>query len=32
MKGSGQRLERETVINFNEKGDTASVSTASDVV
>ena len=32
MKGKGPRIERETVINFNEESDTASIWTASEVV
>jgi hypothetical protein len=32
MKGSGQRCERETIINFNEEEDTASIWTAGDIV
>jgi hypothetical protein len=32
MKAEGPKQERETVINFNEADDTASVWTASDVV
>jgi len=32
MKGKGPRSERETIINFNEEEDTASIWTASDAV
>jgi hypothetical protein len=32
MKGKGPREERETVINFNEEEDTATIWTASDPV
>ena len=32
MKGFGSRLERETIINFNDAEDTATVWTASAVV
>ena len=32
MKGNGPREERETIINFNEAEDTASVWTASETV
>lgn len=32
MKGKGPKHERETIINFNEEGATASISTASDAV
>jgi hypothetical protein len=32
MKGKGPRIERETVINFNEEEDTAWVWTASETV
>jgi len=32
MKGKGPRLERETIINFNEEEKTASVWTASETV
>lgn len=32
MKGKGARLERETIINFNEVDETASIWTASEVV
>jgi hypothetical protein len=32
MKGKGPRIERETVINFNEEGDTTWVWTASETV
>jgi hypothetical protein len=32
MKGKGPKCERETIINFNEEADTASIWTASDVV
>lgn len=32
MNGKGPRSERETIINFNEESDTASIWTASEVV
>jgi hypothetical protein len=32
MKGKGPKSERETIINFNEEDDTASIWTASDAV
>jgi hypothetical protein len=32
MKGKGPKQERETIINFNEEDDTASIWTASDPV
>jgi len=32
MKGKGLKQERETIINFNEESDTASIWTASEVV
>lgn len=32
MKGMGPRIERETIINFNEAEETVSVWTASDMV
>ena len=32
MKGNGPKHERETIINFNEEEDTASIWTASEVV
>ena len=32
MKGEGPRFERETIINFNDKEDTASIWTASETV
>ena len=32
MKGKGPRQERETIINFNEAADTASIWTASETV
>jgi hypothetical protein len=32
MKGKGPKYERETIINFNEEDDTASIWTASEVV
>jgi hypothetical protein len=32
MKGKGPKYERETIINFNEESDTASIWTASEVV
>jgi hypothetical protein len=32
MKGKGLKHERETIINFNEESDTASIWTASEVV
>src|SRR5436309_2746312 len=32
MKGKGPQSERETIINFNEEEDTASIWTASDAV
>jgi hypothetical protein len=32
MKGEGPRHERETIINFNDEGDTASLWTASVIV
>ena len=32
MKGKGPKHERETIINFNEEDDTASIWTATEVV
>jgi hypothetical protein len=32
MKGKGPKYERETIINFNEEDETASIWTASEVV
>ncbi len=32
MKGKGPRSERETIINFNEEDETASIWTASEPV
>lgn len=32
MKGNGPKHERETIINFNEEDDTASIWTASETV
>jgi hypothetical protein len=32
MKGKGPKHERETILNFNEESDTASIWTASEVV